>query len=888
MSQHSQDRLTCRTAVRRAWAAAALACAAAFQPAAARQQVGPDPALARSYDSVKSERRLYLRDYERNLQIAFDAGVVGDLAKREQAEKMLRAALGDLVQSTPEELASRITMRGSADAANFDMRDAAIHLAMLWKVTGDASHAQRAAALLARFAQAIPQWPVWSPYYGEQSSKKALSQSDAETFRSEFSAGLWGAWIYEDLIMGTPLAQAWSILRPSGELQRLGAEQAVRAMLDLHVATQRKYNPSPDFSNMDAFQIRGLMDFGRLLPDPELVHEGVRHLRNMYRVGFFPDGWWHEGATSYHLDLQDGLRKIACEMLRGYSDPTGFRSKVDGSRYDNLDLRETVAAPSRRADIVTQRMTLPDQTLLAVHDTAWPQLAPQNAEAPTHSFLFGAMGHGTLVAGSDANLSMASLHWSGSGSHSHRDALSLNLWAKGTEVMSETQYHPVTGSDSTREWHTSTAGHATVVVDGKDQSPEGRFGSRLRKPQPLDAIPGIPDWPWRWTTCAAQDFGTLRLFSTDFREVQVVEADAERAYDSVAPVKLYRRTIALVCIGDQDSYAVDIFRIRGGGTFDYMLHSALQFEQTVKVSLALQPMQGVLHGNIHNLRSASTDDTWLAAFELGNGVNMLTFMAGAPRTKVSVGEGPAMRRVGSAPFVAVSREGPETVFVAVHHVVKGSVPRVQGIELLPATGSGCVALRIRLGDRTDTVISCEEREQSHIVDGRIEVRARFAHLSEFAASGAGWSYMVDGDLLRTPRETIQGEVSWCGAVERTLRSEEDEHREGNGFVVDSAPPPGRVLEGAAIVVDLAGQVTWGYRLTAVAKEGDACVLQTADEPGFSVKDGTIKQLYFPCWGFVGKATWRIPGFALSRRGADGGQVFKQSRDAKRATANSGK
>ena len=63
----------------------------------------------------------------------------------------------------------------------------------------------------------------------------------------------------------------------------------------------------------------------------------------------------------------------------------------------------------------------------------------------------------------------------------------------------------------------------------------------------------------------------------------------------------------------------------------------------------------------------------------------------------------------------------------------------------------------------------------------------------------------------------------------------------------------------------------------VAKEGDLSVLQTQDEPGFSVEDGCIKQLFFPCWGFAGRATWRIPGFAVAR--LDDGSL-EQSRDAK--------
>ena len=105
-----------------------------------------------------------------------------------------------------------------------------------------------------------------------------------------------------------------------------------------------------------------------------------------------------------------------------------------------------------------------------------------------------------------------------------------------------------------------------------------------------------------------------------------------------------------------------------------------------------------------------------------------------------------------------------------------------------------------------------------------------------------------------------------------------------GKLVEEESQPGRALEGAAIVVDLAGQMTQGYRIAAVEKEDGATVLQTADEPGFTVKDGTIKQLFFPCWGFAGKATWRIPGFALVRRGADGCDTFAQSRDARHDAA----
>jgi hypothetical protein len=237
-----------------------------------------------------------------------------------------------------------------------------------------------------------------------------------------------------------------------------------------------------------------------------------------------------------------------------------------------------------------------------------------------------------------------------------------------------------------------------------------------------------------------------------------------------------------------------------------------------------------------------------------------------------------MRRLGSAPFVVVRRTGSETVFAAVHHAFQGSVPQVQGIELLPTTGTGCVALRVRVGSRADTVISCEDREQAHTVDGRIEIRARFAHLSE--QGKASWAYMVDGDLLQTAGATIRGETSWTGTVKRTLSSEIGGGQGDAGFVVDAQPPAGRGLAGSTIIVDLAGEMTLGYRLSGVTINGDDCVLQTADEPGFTVGEGTIKQYFFPCWGFAGTATWKIPGFALLRRDGRGGEEFTQSRDAK--------
>jgi hypothetical protein len=833
-----------------------------------------DTALVSDYQASANEKRLFCRAFDRDLMAAFEQAIAtDDQQQRAVVERAVRATLGDFPGRTSAELAARITTQGSADSVNLDMRDACLHFAMLYRLTGDLSQAERAAAILARFAAVIPAWPIWQPYYGAQSTKQALPQSGANTFATEFSAGLWGNWIYFDLILGTPLVQANAIISGSGATKAINAEAAIEEMFNLHIATQRKYGNTPDYSNMDAFQIRGFMDFGKFMPNPELIHEGVRHLQVINHIGFFPDGWWWEGATSYHLDLTHNLSWLADDLLRGYSDPPGFQS-TDGSRYDNLDLSSLAQGSRSRAEAVVQRTTMPDGNLMAIHDTGWPERAPGNLPGPTSSHLFGAMGQGSLITGSDASFSMATLHWGGTGTHAHFDALNLNLWSKGYEAISGTQYRPLPGSTSTRAWHTSTAAQATVVVNGVNQGPTGLWGSHLRVRQPEDAIPGVADWAWRWTNGNRNDSGHLQLFSTDFSNVQVVEADATRAYDMVAGVTMYRRTIGLVKIDDLDSYVIDIFRVRGGSTHDFMLHSCLQSPAQLEVSLPMQPMSGTVHGLIGGLRSTTTGANWLAVFGSTSGSKLLTFMAGAPGTSVIAGEAPSTRQLGNAPFLMARRTGGDSTFVAVHHVVSGNVPRIQGIELIPTNSPDCVAVKVKIGDRTDTIISCTDRSRSFVVDGGMEIRGKFAHISSSPVAEQNWDYLVDGDYLRTPRTLINGEVSHSGIVQSTRSLETGDAVDG--LVVSGSIPAGIALQGSTVIVDQAGDMTWAYRIRQILSADGGTLVQTSSEPGFVVNQGVIKQTYFPCWGFVGQAKCYIPGSALMQQSSGGTWSLVQS------------
>lgn len=837
-----------------------------------------DLVLRNRYRDEVGERRLCFREFEKDIkncmQLWFNSG---NKTARDQAQRCLSIALEPWFIQSADLLCSQVTLQGGIDAINLDLREACYHFALFYKLTGDSNSAERSAALLLKFSKVIPTWPVWSPYYGPQNQKKPLSQSDPNTFRNEFAAGLWGDWIYYDLVLATPLLEAWDILRDSKKMLPTDL-QIVRLLFDRFLNIQYMRGDIPDYSNMDAFQIRGIIIFGILLNEPDLIHKGVSHLQAMYKTGFYPDGWWHEGSFSYHKDLQTGLREIANDLLQNYSDPLGYKNPITGKRFDNLNLKELVASQSDRADQVIRDSRLPNGYGLAVHDSDWQDQVNVIPNANLRSRLFGSIGQGTLFTGSIGSETMVTLHFGPSSTHAHHDALNLNIWAKGKEVISETQYRPLPDSGSTREWHTSTAAHATVVVDELDQSFKGPLGHHIRIPQKEDTIQGIQDWPWRWSNSAALDFGKVRLFNTDFDKVQVIEADAESTYDSVVPVTKYRRTIALVKIDERDCYIVDIFRVKGGLIHDYMLHSCLQEPHEVQVSFPLFKKEGKIHKYISSLDSNHVDSPWVAAFRLSQQITLYSFFPACLNTEVIVGKGPAMRRAGEAPFVVVRHNTGESTFVAVHHVAGGGPSRVRGINLLQTDNPDVVALRVILNNRTDTILSTGETHRNTHVDETIEFDGAFAHIAQGTDANDQWSYLVDGKLLRIGEISIEGDVSHTGTIFQACRREAGAVE--NKFLTHTPLPTGLSLQSTILLVDPGELPRAAYKIDKVRQVGDVFELLTTDEPGLSIDNKKIKQEYFPNWGALGVVNYYIPGSALLRKSETDNQwILKQTGNA---------
>src|SRR5262249_46654292 len=149
----------------------------------------------------------------------------------------------------------------------------------------------------------------------------------------------------------------------------------------------------------------------------------VRRFRRFVETRFFYDGAWPEGAPSYHIQTVGGLENVLA-VLRGYSDPPGYKDPGDGTRFDNLDLQVEFPA-LRQARASLMKLRLPDGRLVPVHDTWW--FNKREPLAATEPFLLPALGHACLGGGAGSEQIQFHLTWSGGYGHQHADNLSLIL-----------------------------------------------------------------------------------------------------------------------------------------------------------------------------------------------------------------------------------------------------------------------------------------------------------------------------------------------------------------------------------------------------------------------------------------------------------------------------
>lgn len=341
------------------------------------------------------------------------------------------------------------------------MEAAALSFAKLYRASNDPAHARRAALILKRFAELHPGYCYHFDYPFQQ---KIIDDGpvDPKAFRRGFRTARWSWWAYMDISI--PLLTAYDLLRPSDALETLGAEEQVRGMLQA-MADQILANED-ELSNMSPETWADLIRVGRVLQRPEYVHIPLGRLRRMATELFFYDGSWQEGAPSYHSQVVGSVAGLF-SAARGYSDPAGYTYPATGERFDDLDLNKVIPEVARAQEAL-RRMCLPNGRFATVHDT-WAANGQGKLEEARPQLL-GGLGHGTLGRGKADDQLQAHLAWSPGYGHIHYDGLSLLLFARGQELLSDLGYTHT----KWREWTLLTPAHNLVVVDTANQvaSPE--------------------------------------------------------------------------------------------------------------------------------------------------------------------------------------------------------------------------------------------------------------------------------------------------------------------------------------------------------------------------------------------------------------------------------
>lgn len=783
----------------------------------------------------------------------------------------LKNEIKNYVALSNMQLKNKLDQSGKANPQNAAMVYVTYNFALLYHLTGEIHYADRAAILLARYAEVFPKWP--------------LDYSDK---RGHYM--WWDNWFHRDLgQVARFLPQAYDLVANSGALESIsqGTRQKVLTLFQQIVQVDLGYNLF--FFNAAGTRPLGLMIFGRVLDDPELVHLGYWYYNRLIHEMFCHDGFWAEGTYEYGASIVGDLtQKDYAFYCNSYSDPEGYSHIPidpvwDPQRLDNLDFNSTFGDIYQRIKYVLWNTALPDDNWPVLNETfAFPtgysnqQYYPQRSQL-TQSLLLGGLGHAALTFGNSAEQTQARFDFSHAIGHSHNDALHLIYYSKGVEAVGGSGYN-----EGNRDWNTSTFNQNLVVVNGMEQK---NASWNDRTPSPY--IPGkgrIDGMPERVPLPDTNLHNNVILFEPgfqDFKQVQVTEADALDAYANSGATR-YRRTLALVNVSANNTYLVDFFRLQGGTQYDWCIHGGHDNYQ-ITTNLNLKSASDKF-GSIAIKEKAETGATWYGEIAYANAKHRFT-MCGAPATTVFTGKAPQSIKDGGQQDYLFARRltnsGADENYLVVHETYTNS-PQITAVENLTFTenNSSAIGVKVTLADgRVDYIIHTlddgpEFPKHKITAQDNITMQGKFAHI-RLKGAGIEWMYLVQGKSLQVNSLTLDSrnqEYSFRGTVKRVARLQEG--ATANLLEVD-IPLPSETLPGKTIILTWANGWNWAYTI----KEATGNTIILNEEPGFTWNGDIINMRFFPAGQYEGPVQFIIPGIAmLSSDGQTVSTEYIQSAD----------
>ncbi len=409
------------------------------------------------------------------------------------------------------------------------------------------------------------------------------------------------------------------------------------------------------------------------------------------------------------------------------------------------------------------------------------------------------------------------LYYGRNGGHGHQDRLNIGMYYCGISMMPELGYPEFCSNWPKRMYsNRNTISHNTVMVNEIQQS--------------FNWV-GHPE-----LFCQFEDFGAVRV-------------DSPEVYEGV---EKYQRTLAFVNLGEDQAYAFDVFRVRGGNDHIYSFHGPPGEVTTDGLSLVKQetgsyygpdvPFKEQTSGKpkhgfswIANVErdaapAASFTVDWKA--EAGwRGVTErddihLRYHCLTATDDVALGDvEPPQNKSGNPRwlrYLLAHRAGEDLVStfsgVIEPYSDRPAIKSVQRLQIAEApAGSEPVAVRITLADGTVDYLAASDDDQAVInIEGGLEF-----------AGAIGWLRIRDGQveraaLCRGTKLALDGfaiELAAAGHTGTIARMDKD--MEGKGYVwVDCALPTDDALVGQQMIIENDRARNACYTIESVAQEGN--------------------------------------------------------------------
>ncbi len=752
-----------------------------------------------------------------------------------------------------------------------ELADAARALGETYHQGRDEALARRAVLIMARFAEVYPHWPVFERW-GKSSTYQSWHIGPPPPY-NHWLFGRWdGLFMYE---IPQSLVFAYDLTYQSPAWEELSAElgRDVRARVEtelfrsaLDFAVGAHADCAGHLTNLDPTLHERMIHLGRVLNDPDVIHQAVRFMQDMIRVYYQFDGMEYEGTLTYH-GVVTGRLGIAVRMLSGYADPEGYVDErfgiVLGGGENPLDFPIYT-----RAWQIGEIMTFPNGNRMCVHDTSWgegraetpPDAVPANIE-------LSAYGHFAIGGGLGRDGMQAHLHFCPRilGGHFHEDRLALTLWGAGEELLPDTGY--VSMGKPHRYFINDVLGHNTVQVlfDDPPRQPE------IVQPATLPTEPverfraaAMAEWPvlGARSHLLAYDPGTVS-------EGRVKLMAAASPGPEWMGMKRQERHLLMCRVDARRCYLVDVFRLEGGDGHRFILRASADEDVSTNCGLPLQPVPGTLAGPdipygqvtkgvyryswlVHDLRRAKVTEPWeLTWTGAESGASVRAFFAQQDDATVTLGMSPTLRRGMQdarradgyqGPHLLVDHPGPESAFAVVYDCwPKGGEPAVQSVrwERLGEGAEAPLVLRVALDGREDIIYCSLDNEERRI--GGVGFSGQWGVLSQ-RDGRPEWAWTHDG---RVSAEGIEVHSSTRMELPLLEVQRTADGAPANALVVVGAIPDGETLVGQWVRVHLGDDPVYGYGVESVRAEGDRTVIGISGEPGMAVTGDRWQLLFNP-------------------------------------------